>query len=82
MSGKLIHVGFGNYVDAGRVRSVENPHSAPIQRIVREARKGRTAIDMTAGRRTKTVLFLDTGSLALLAIGARSYKNRAGRTGD
>lgn len=81
MPGSLVHVGFGNYVDLDRVRSIENPHSAPIQRIVREGRRNRTTIDMTSGRRTKCVLFLDNGKLGLLAISAASYKNRVRNSG-
>ena len=53
---KLINVGFGNTVAAERVISVTSPESAPIKRIVIEAKEEKRAIDVTCGRKTKCVI--------------------------
>ncbi len=65
---KLVNIGFGNMVSAERVVAVVSPESAPIKRMVQEAKEKSNAIDCTFGRRTKAVLVLDTGSLVLSAL--------------
>ena len=62
---RLINIGFGNMVSAGRVVAVVSPESAPIKRMVQEAKEKGTAIDATFGRRTKAVLVMDSGCLVL-----------------
>ncbi len=62
---KLVNIGFGNMVSAGRVVAVVSPESAPIKRMVQEAKEKGAAIDATFGRRTKAVLVMDSGSLVL-----------------
>jgi len=64
----MLHVGFGGVVAANRILAVINPDSAPIKRMVREATDEGRIIDMTYGRRTKSVIVLDTGHLALAAL--------------
>lgn len=65
---KLVNIGFGNMVCAQRVVAVVSPESAPIKRMVQEAKEKSTAIDATFGRRTKAVLVMDTGALVLSAL--------------
>lgn len=65
---KLINIGFGNMVAAGKVVAVVSPDSAPIKRMVQEAKEAGTLIDATYGRRTKAVLVMDGGTIVLSAI--------------
>lgn len=65
---RLINIGFGNMVSAGKVVAVVSPESAPIKRIVQEARDKGVLIDATFGRRTKAVLIMDGGTVVLSAI--------------
>jgi len=65
---EMLHVGFGGVVAANRILAVISPDSAPIKRMVREATDEGRIIDMTYGRRTKSVIVLDTGHLALAAL--------------
>ena len=65
---KLIHVGFGSLVSAGRVVAVVSPDSAPIKRMAQEARERGILIDATYGRRTRSVLILDNDHLVLSAL--------------
>ena len=81
---KLIHVGFGSLVSAGRVVAVVSPDSAPIKRMAHEARERGTLIDATYGRRTRSVLILDNDHLVLSAltpdvIAARAEGEQDGR---
>ncbi len=65
---KLINIGFGNMVSAEKVVAVVSPDSAPIKRIVQEAKEAGVLIDATFGRRTKAVLIMDSGNVVLSAI--------------
>jgi extracellular matrix regulatory protein A len=76
MGAKLIHVGFGNYVAPDRVRDVEMPTSAPVQRLVREGKEKNLTVDLTSGRRTKCVIFMDTGQMFLLGITKKEWDTR------
>ena len=77
MSATLIHVGFGNYVAKDRVRGVETPASAPVQRLIRKGKQENATVDLTSGRRTKLVLFMDTGHLFLLGIARKEWHARS-----
>ena len=55
----LIHIGFGNIVNAGKIIAVVSPDSAPVKRMVQKARELGTAIDATQGRKTKSVLVME-----------------------
>jgi len=72
----LIHVGFGNFIAANRVVAIVSPGSAPIQRLVREAKKKGIIRDITQGRRTKAVVFMDDGSVMLAAISPEAIAGR------
>ena len=65
---RLINIGFGNMVSAGRIIAIVGPESAPIKRIISDAREKSQLIDATYGRRTRAVIIADNGSLILSAI--------------
>jgi len=65
---KLINIGFGSMVAAGRVLSMMAPDSAPIKRIVQEAKERGMLIDASYGRATKTVILMDTDHVILSAL--------------
>lgn len=74
---KLINIGFGNMVAAERLLSVISPDSAPVKRLVQEARDRGMLIDASFGRKTKSVLIMDTDHVILSAV---SPETVAGRT--
>ena len=65
---KLVNIGFGNLINAHRVIAMVSPESAPIKRIIQEARDKGTLIDASFGRKTKTVLVMDSGHVILSGI--------------
>ena len=65
---KLINIGFGSVISAGRVLAVLSPESAPIKRVVQEARERSMLIDASYGRRTRSVLLMDTDHVILSAV--------------
>ena len=65
---KLINIGFGSMVAAGRVLGMLSPDSAPIKRIVQEAKDRGMLIDASYGRATKTVILMDTDHVILSAL--------------
>lgn len=73
---KLINVGFGNTVAAERVITVASPESAPIKRIIIEAKEERRAIDVTCGRKTKCVIICDSGHVVLSSLTAETVSAR------
>ncbi len=62
---KLINIGFGNMVNAERVVCVVSPESAPIKRIIQQAKEGGKLIDVTQGRKTASVVFTDSEHILL-----------------
>ena len=73
---KLINIGFGNLVSAGRLVAIVSPESAPIKRIVQDARESGRLIDATYGRRTRAVLIMDSDHVILSAIQPETVANR------
>ena len=65
---KLINIGFGNLVAANRLLAVVSPDSAPIKRVIQEARERQMLIDASFGRKTASVLLMDTDHVILSAI--------------
>ena len=65
---KLINIGFGNMVSAGRLIAIVSPESAPIKRIIQEARDNGMLIDATYGRRTRAVIVMDSDHVILSAV--------------
>ncbi len=75
---KLINIGFGNMVSAARLVAIVSPESAPIKRIVQDARDNGTLIDATYGRRTRAVLITDSDHVILSAVQPETVANRFG----
>ena len=73
---KLINIGFGNMVSAGRLVAIVSPESAPIKRMVQEARDRGVLIDATYGRRTRAVIVTDSGHVILSAIQPETIAGR------
>lgn len=73
---KLINIGFGNMVAADRLIAIVSPDSAPIKRMVQDARDRGTLIDASYGRKTRAVLVTDSGHLVLSAISPESVTGR------
>ena len=79
---KLINIGFGNIVAANRIISIISPESAPIKRIIQEARDNGTLIDATYGRRTRAVIVTDSGHIILSAVQPETVANRLVQSDD
>jgi len=75
---KLINVGFGNIVSSDRIIAIVSPESAPIKRMVQEAREKGTLIDATYGRRTRSVIITDSDHIILSAIQTETVAGRLG----
>ena len=73
---KLINIGFGNMVNADRVIGIVSPDSAPIKRIVQDAREKGALIDASYGRRTRAVLIRDSDHVILSGIPLESIAGR------
>ncbi|MBP3596800.1 MAG: DUF370 domain-containing protein [Clostridia bacterium] len=73
---KLINIGFGNIVSAERIISIVSPESAPIKRIIQESRDSKMAIDATYGRRTRSVIIMDSGHVILSAVQPETVASR------
>lgn len=76
MNIQLINVGFGNIVSANRLIAIVSPDSAPIRRIIAEAKDRSQIIDATYGRRTRAVLVMDSGHVVLSALQPETVANR------
>lgn len=79
---KLINVGFGNIVSGSRVIAIVSPDSAPIKRIIQEAKENGMVIDATCGRRTRSVIVTDSDHIILSAIQTETIAGRAEQSGD
>lgn len=73
---RLINIGFGNMVAASRIIAIVAPDSAPIKRIIQEARDRGTLIDATYGRRTRAVVITDSGHVVLSAVQPETVAHR------
>ena len=73
---KLINIGFGNIVAAGRVIAIVSPESAPIKRIIQDAREAGRLVDATYGRRTRAVIITDSDHVVLSAIQPETVASR------
>ena len=73
---KLINIGFGNMVNAGRVVAIASPDSAPVKRLVQDAREDGRVIDVSCGRRTRSVIITDSDHVILSAIQTETITNR------
>ena len=76
MDVELVHIGFGNIVSINRVIAMASPNSAPTKRTIQEGRSKGMLVDMTNGRRTKVVIFVDSGHIILAALAPETISGR------
>lgn len=76
MSIQLINIGFGNMVSANRIIAVISPESAPVKRVISEARDKGLLINATYGRKTRAVIITDSSHVILSAIQPETVANR------
>jgi extracellular matrix regulatory protein A len=83
MSSRLLNVGYGNVVAAGRIVAVVSPDSAPMKRLKDDARERGKLVDATQGRRTRAIVVTDTDHVILSALSAETLTERleTGKTG-
>ena len=73
---KFINIGFGNMVSSSRIIAVVSPESAPIKRVIQEAKEKGLLIDATYGRRTRAVIVMDSGHTILSAVQPETVASR------
>ncbi|MEC1910427.1 extracellular matrix/biofilm regulator RemA [Bacillus spizizenii] len=76
MTIKLINIGFGNIISANRMISIVSPESAPIKRMIQDARDRGMLIDATYGRRTRAVVVMDSDHIILSAVQLETVAHR------
>lgn len=79
---RLINIGYGNIVNIDKVVGIISPEAAPVKRMVQSAKDSGMAIDATCGRRTKSVLVMDSGHLMLSALLPETIANRLNQKED
>lgn len=77
MVAELVHIGFGNIVAMNKVIAISSPNSAPTKRIIQESRTKGLLIDLTNGRRTKAVIYTDSGHIILAALAPETITSRS-----
>ncbi len=78
---KLINIGYGNMVSANRIVTIVSPESAPIKRLIQEARDDGRAIDATYGRKTRAVIIMDSGHVILSSLITDTLASRINESG-
>ena len=73
---KFINIGFGNMIAADRIITIVSPDSAPVKRLIQDAKDGGRVIDVSCGRRTRSVIITDSEHVILSAIQAETITNR------
>ncbi|MBR4451902.1 MAG: DUF370 domain-containing protein [Clostridia bacterium] len=73
---KLINIGFGNMINASRIVAIVSPESAPVKRIIQEAKESKNLIDATHGRRTRAVIITDSDHIILTYLQGETVANR------
>lgn len=73
---KLVNIGFGNTVSADKIIAIVSPDSAPIKRMIQDAKDQGNAIDATCGRKTRAVLIMNSNHIVLSAIQAETVASR------
>lgn len=76
MALQLINIGFGNMASASRIMAIISPESAPIKRMIQESRERGDLIDATYGRKTRSVLIMDSGQILLSAVQPETISHR------
>ena len=74
---ELVHIGFGNILSMNKVIAISSPSSAPVKRIIQEGRNKGLLIDMTNGRRTKAVIYTESGHIILAALAPETITSRS-----
>ena len=82
MNFDLINIGFGNMVMGHKVVAVISPESAPIKRMIQDAREHNILVDATFGRKTRSVLVMDHGQIVLSALQPETVSHRILHVGD
>ena len=73
---KFINIGFGNMVSANRIITIATPDSAPVKRLIQDAKDSGRVIDVSCGRRTRSVIITDSEHVILSAIQSETIANR------
>ncbi len=73
---KFINIGYGNLIVANKIVAVVSPDSAPIKRIIQEAKERGSVIDATCGRKTRAVIIMDNGNTVLSSLQPETLGNR------
>lgn len=76
MSVKMINIGFGNIISANKLIAVVDPDSAPIKRLIQETRDRGLLVDATYGRKTRSVIIMDSGQVILASVQPETISNR------
>ncbi len=79
---EFVNIGFGNLVNAGRVISVVSPESAPVKRMIQEAKSSGSLIDATHGRKTLSVIITDSDHIILSYLDLKQIAQRFGTEGE
>ena len=72
----LVNIGFGNLISSSRIISILTPDSAPIKRLIHLAKDKGTLIDASCGRKTQSIIVMDSGHVILSALGSETLSNR------
>ena len=78
---KLINIGYGTMISAARIITIVSPDSAPIKRLIQEAKDDGRAIDATYGRKTRAVIVMDSGHIILSSLITETLASRINETG-
>ena len=78
---KMINIGYGNMISAERIVTVISPESAPIKRLIQEAKDDGRAIDATYGRKTRAVIVMDSGHIVLSSLITENLASRINENG-
>ncbi len=78
---KMINIGYGNMISAERIVTVISPESAPIKRLIQEAKDDGRAIDATYGRKTRAVIVMDSGHIVLSSLITETLASRINENG-
>jgi regulator of extracellular matrix RemA (YlzA/DUF370 family) len=76
MDGRMINVGFGNSIVASRILAVVNPHSSPMKKLKDEAKRNNRLLDVTEGRRTRSIIVLDSNHVVLSSVQPETLMQR------
>ena len=76
MDGRMINVGFGNSIVASRILVVVNPHSSPMKKLKDEAKRNNRLLDVTEGRRTRSIIILDSNHVVLSSVQPETITQR------